>query len=458
MDLPDIPETPRDVQPTRQRQPLQPLPATPLNKRTESVDALTPPLSSIFIETKSAAAPTNASTPSLSSISIQTMSAPVSTDALTPPPTPAAPKIDKEAMRSDNKHYAESVCGDTNSWKASEKESAETMSPEASALPSWEETSPLIFTGSYKLQGEFGRGVWSIVHGAIATSLPTPPTTSLPHTPPSSPPRSNLPIILAIKTPVSHSAILVLTHEARILTYLSASPASASHIVPFHGLSPASSSLVLTAIPLTLEAHARNALRRARENFSTRTMFDPVIGAAEWLALARALVRGLAWLQSHGCVHGDIKPANILLSPAHQPLYCDFSSSRIALPSLPAPLPNFANDAITPAFTAPELLDSYRGGKVGGLATFASDVFALAVTLLVAAIGESPYQSIRSEMQRLAMAREGQPLAFAQGGEQGTRVKSGELASEGVKGALRKEVGGRWGVGEWAEKMEGLEG
>lgn len=361
-------------------------------------------------------------------------------------------------MTAENEQFGENVNQDESDQKISDGDADN----ELSAPPSWEETKPLNFTGKYILQGEFGNGAWSNVYRAITSRTPSTILATSPHTPPNSPPRFYPPTILAIKTPAFPSAKPVITHEARILSYLSAFHSSASYIVPFHGLVPTTTSLVLTAVPLTLEKHARSALHRACENFTTRTMFDPVIGSADWLSLATALVHGLAWLHARGCVHGDIKPANILLSSSsstsnndspYHPLYCDFSSASIIVPNAPPRLANTVNDAITPTFTAPELLNNYSGGKLSGVATFSTDVFSLAATLVMAALGESPYQSARSEMQRLAMACEGQPLDFARGGDQGTRVQSGGLVSERVEGALRKYGEKRWTAEEWGEKI-----
>ncbi|KAK4690776.1 hypothetical protein P7C71_g6089, partial [Lecanoromycetidae sp. Uapishka_2] len=174
----------------------------------------------------------------------------------------------------------------------------------------------------------------------------------------------------------------------------------------------------MDAIPLTLENHAKSA---KKQPFSTKTMSDPIIGAAEWTTLAESLITGLAFLHSKGCVHGDIKPANILLQTNQAgkltPLYCDFSSSHTLSPTTPIDQIDQVS-AITADYTSPELLASLNPrNKSRAVATYASDIFALAVTLLFAAIGESPYAAARMEMQKLEMARMGEPLEFARGGE-----------------------------------------
>lgn len=84
----------------------------------------------------------------------------------------------------------------------------------------------------------------------------------------------------------------------------------------------------------------------------------------------------------------------------------------------------------------------------------ASDVFALGVTLMVAATGEWPYAGARGEMQRLAMARVGRPLEFARGGEQGTRIMKGKLVVRVLEGSLEEDEGRRVRAEEWRGRGE----
>lgn len=237
-------------------------------------------------------------------------------------------------------------------------------------------------------------------------------------------------------------------------------------------------------------------------------MFDPVVGTAEWAHLTTKLIDGLAFLHSARCVHGDIKPANILLRPSStfpfpSPLYCDFSSSHIGRRLCTTTSSkavgatgedshdaddefSSSNDeddddekggndnnsnnkkrkkkeeeeiepvsAVTPDYASPELLAALRSGKA--TATQASDVFGLATTLLMAAIGQSPYSAGgRMEVLKLAMAREGRPMDFAQGGENASRVMRGKLVDKVVKGGLMRDVGGRSTVWEWRDGIGGL--
>jgi len=149
-------------------------------------------------------------------------------------------------------------------------------------------------------------------------------------------------------------------------------------------------------------------------------MFDLVIGVETWVDLAIHLITGLAFLQDIGCVHGDIKPANVLLRTEASgkliPLYCDFFSSHVVFPD--TRLGDIDEvSAVTTDYVSPELLESFhhRNGE-RAVATFASDIFALAVTLLFTAIGEGPYAGAHMDLQKSVMAREGRPMDFARCG------------------------------------------
>ena len=327
----------------------------------------------------------------------------------------------------------------------------------------WEETVPREYPGSYKLLGTeyvYGCGVWSAVYQAHASEDLPVPDLGLP-TPPTSPSNKYKPQLLAIKAPTRRDANKILTNEARILTYLHHTATTSEYIINFHGFDSARHSLVLDAVPQTLDTYVKAAAKNARANFSTQTMFDPVIGPAQWAHLAERLIDGLAFLHDvKSVVHGDIKPANILLrsdpcttsgTDLLQPLYCDFSSSRVVTATA-APIEEVS--AVTTDFTSPELLSSFhRRNNTRAVVTFASDVFALGVTLLAAAIGESPYTGARMEIMKVGMAKEGRPLEFARGGEQASRIMKGGVVERVVWGAVERDADRRRKVGDWKAEV-----
>lgn len=89
---------------------------------------------------------------------------------------------------------------------------------------------------------------------------------------------------------------------------------------------------------------------------------------AESLVLAVKLAGALAHLHGHGVVHRDVKPANVLLSAAGEPVLADFG-----LATLPGEAPAPAA-GLTPLHAAPEVLR-------GEVSTPRSDVWSLVSTL-----------------------------------------------------------------------------
>lgn len=317
-----------------------------------------------------------------------------------------------------------------------------------------------LYNKKYQLHEELGRGVWSNVYRANellgATSIPN----IFPLSPPISPTSASSAIrneTLAVKKPSRRDAHKILEIEARTLTYLHSHDEALSYLIPFHGFDVTQNSIVLDAVPLSLEKHAKSAGQRP---LSTKTMFDPVIGAVDWIDLAEGLISGLEFLHNKGCIHGDIKPANILLRPDENgklvPLYCDFSSSRV-MSSTTRSEDVEEVSAVTADYTSPELLESlHNRSNERAVVTFASDVFALAVTLIYGAIGESPYASARMEIQKLGMAKDGAPLEYARRGEQASRVMEGWAVDRALKGALLKDPRARLKVEEWKHEVEAI--
>lgn len=434
------------------RQPLQLLPPVAMNKRPRLVSISSSPPASLTMSKAS-----QALTPPLTPLRPVHKRAPASADVLLANPM-GLDQLDAEAELPDG----EMIKAEVSSARANDETKLE-----------WKNLRPQLYPGRYQLLGsastgfqEYGRGVWSVVYRAIEIADKV--STNTPLTPPTSPPSSPAQVgvrgMLAVKAPSRHDAHKILEKEARVLTYLQSFPEAPDHLVPFYGFDQAQSSLILSPIPLNLETRAKTAGATARINFSTTTMFDPVIGAAEWAHLAVGLIDGLVFLHAANCVHGDIKPANILLhssstSNSFIPLFCDFSSARVIASSDPhnAEIEEEVEQvsAVTADYSSPELLTSLQR-SVGAIVTPASDVFALATTLLMAAIGESPYSGARMEVQKLSMAKEGRPLEFARNGNGASRIMKGKMVEKVVTGGVQREVEKRLTAPEWKTIVAGV--
>ncbi|KAL4901372.1 hypothetical protein BDW74DRAFT_86053 [Aspergillus multicolor] len=311
----------------------------------------------------------------------------------------------------------------------------------------------------------FGDGAWSVVYKAFASSRVINPTR--PFTPPSSPsPNGRL---VAVKSPGRGDARPVLYAEALALTRATYTPGSENYIVPFLGFINDSSSIVMSAIPLSLSSYIEDKARIMRQNFTTRTMYDPVLGMPQWHDLAKKLIKSLDWLHNQAqIVHADIKPQNILLRPRirldddiessefpYEPLFADFSSSHsiseIQKPSVAC------LSATTIPFTAPELLSVLKNPDA--VPEPSSDVFSLAVTLLGAATGDILiYPPGLHPMQRQMLGQQGHLIISnaRQSGNNGTRVPKNGLVEKLLQPAVAKNPADRITATAWFDLANAL--
>jgi len=141
----------------------------------------------------------------------------------------------------------------------------------------------------------------------------------------------------------------------------------------------------------------------------------PVRQAARWL---EQLAEALDVAHSHGVIHGDVKPSNVLLDPAGRVHLVDFGIARIQRRASPEP------DAISgsPGFTAPEV---WRGAPPGPR----SDLYSLAATFHALVTGRPPVEGATAEeLVRRSVAGAVSP-AHAPGVPRGvSRVLEGALA------------------------------
>lgn len=106
------------------------------------------------------------------------------------------------------------------------------------------------------------------------------------------------------------------------------------------------------------------------------------------LAIMETVSEGVAELHEAGVVHGDLKPANVLVEPGGRVVLTDFGLA------VSRPREQIAGAARgyggTPAYMSPELFD--------GHATYQSDVYALGVMLFELLAGELPFTGSYAEM------------------------------------------------------------
>lgn len=302
----------------------------------------------------------------------------------------------------------------------------------------------------------FGYGAWSTVYKATCHNRTTTEHGLL--TPPPSP-RLNAPILVAIKSPSRKDALPIVRSEAQALTRLRPLDDNEHYIAKFHGIIEHECALVLEAHPLSLESHIKACAEVAKESYTRDNMSNPVVGNAEiWLDLAQKLISTLDWLHNEAMtVHGDIKPGNILLKPEsnpslfpYRPLLIDFSSSQDLSTHK---ITQNTLSALTLEYTAPELLSVRVLTDPNSAATTASDVFSLAVTLLVAATGQILVYPGCNEFQKRHFAQSGN-LILSNVRNFSNRAPRHGVVSRLLERAVLKKDMGRISTGAWTELVE----
>ena len=114
------------------------------------------------------------------------------------------------------------------------------------------------------------------------------------------------------------------------------------------------------------------------------------------LSIARQLLRALSAMHAEGIVHGDLKPANLLIGPNGVLKVSDFGLARMGHRALrdhataaapPAALPQIAGAVIgTPEYMSPEQL-------IGAPPGTASDLYAAGVVLYECLLGSTPFDA-----------------------------------------------------------------
>lgn len=110
-------------------------------------------------------------------------------------------------------------------------------------------------------------------------------------------------------------------------------------------------------------------------------MITGPLSVRESIAMARQIAEGLSHAHAQGVIHRDVKPANVLLTPAGKAVITDFGIARRA----DLPVVTEAGGAIgTPAYIAPESLQ-------GQTIDWRADLYALGLILHEMLSGQHPY-------------------------------------------------------------------
>jgi eukaryotic-like serine/threonine-protein kinase len=120
------------------------------------------------------------------------------------------------------------------------------------------------------------------------------------------------------------------------------------------------------------------------DSLAARLTREAVLPEADVVNLGIGVAQALAFAHERNIVHRDIKPDNILLTGAGQPVLTDFGLARAVSGYVAAT--GFMMTIGTPAYISPE---QAQGRPLDGR----SDLYALGITLYRAATGEVPFKS-----------------------------------------------------------------
>ncbi|AHG88975.1 protein kinase [Gemmatirosa kalamazoonensis] len=161
-----------------------------------------------------------------------------------------------------------------------------------------------------------------------------------------------------------------LTHEIRLARRI-----SHRHVVRIHDIAENDGVPFLTME--FVDGPSLDALLHARGALEPRAV----------LAVAKQLVRALDVAHTQGVVHGDLKPANLLVAPGGVVKVTDFGVARLVRGPVGPDAARIAGAVVgTPEYMAPELL-------LGSAPDVRADIYAAGVVLHECLTGETPFNA-----------------------------------------------------------------
>jgi serine/threonine-protein kinase len=239
--------------------------------------------------------------------------------------------------------------------------------------------------GRYRIEGELGQGQAGVVYRALDTAIERIVAIKClrTETPSLEPERAN-------------AGLGVHFEEAKVIGHL-----NHPHITAVFDMGNAGN------VPYIVMEYVQGETLKAR---LTQTQTDPA-SVPQILSFIVMVARALHYVHQRGILHGDIKPANLFVTPQGTPKIMDFGVARRSQASRPASwsLAGVKHVWGTPGYVAPEQL-------VANEIDARADVFSLGVVAYEWLAGRRPFQGDTDEAILKAMLR-GRPTSLSELGD-----------------------------------------
>jgi len=297
--------------------------------------------------------------------------------------------------------------------------------------------------------------------------------------------------LVAAKVPNTKQSAKLLQREASVLKYLHSFRDPSEYVIPFYGsfrLDDDSICLAFELCSFTIKSYIEHIFftsscptpsSRPLSKYSLPAMVSavqyPLVGLEVWRRWILDLISGLDFLHTAGVLHNDIKPHNILLTDSLHPYLSDFAVSTFSAPkasehahkshgtldslasasqplspgeysqSSPLSLGPPPDIIGTTVYTAPELLSAEDVPT-----TTQSDIYALGITMFVAAMGQEPFSWTNSATQKI-MLKKREDIFVGLGLESVKRLP--DIVQKVIEGMCECDSMKRWSTGQIRNKL-----